>query len=317
MSTSATTSFLRLLWKTVTSVLLAYAVVFSVGMTALLIIAAVKVIEPIRQVKRLADHNPAETIYMKKARKRADDGDTLLHTFVELDSISPHLVKAVLAAEDDGFYTHPGIDLNAILRALEYNRRHNDIKHGASTISQQMAKNLFAGPRRTFARKYRELIYTLLMERYLGKDRILELYLNYAQWGEDIFGCEAAARHYYGTSSRHLSLSQACRLAAVLASPERLNPHYTKSTFLQKRLGVIANNLGLHHYIDDSTRAALTGTDTVTTDTVTTDTAMGDTAMGDTATTSGNATAVKQDTAVVVQTPPAATDTAGTGHSRE
>lgn len=265
-------AMVRLLWRVTKSIFVTYAVVFSVGLTIVLVVAAVKVTAPIRRVKHLRDHNPRATIYMKQYLRQADEHDSLLHTFVSLDSISPHLIKAVLAAEDHGFYTHPGVDLNAILRAFEHNRQHNEIRHGASTISQQMAKNLFLGPQRTFDRKYRELIYTFLMERYLGKDRILELYLNYAQWGDSIFGCEAAARHYYRKSCRDLSLTQSCRLAAVLASPERLSPHYTESSFLQKRLTVIANNLGLQRSINDSTRAALGGTDStsVSSDTDTT-----------------------------------------------
>jgi monofunctional biosynthetic peptidoglycan transglycosylase len=204
---------------------------------------------------------------MQKQRLRKNGkSDSLLHTFIELDSISPALIKAVLAAEDDGFFAHPGFDAAAIARAIEHNRRYNRHKRGASTITQQMAKNLFAGGEKTFKRKYEELAYAILMEWFLGKERILELYMNYAQWGENIFGCEAAAKHYYNKSSRHLSFAQAAHLAAVLAKPSRLSPHYTESSFMRKRLSVIANNLYLKKSIDTATWSALSTNDSSNTE---------------------------------------------------
>ena len=98
------------------------------------------------------------------------------------------------------------------------------------------------------------------MERYLGKERILELYLNYAQWGKNIFGCEAACQYYYKKSCRNLTRNESARLAAVLAMPAKLSPHNSKSAFMSKRLAVIANNLYLHKIIDDSAYFGMTGT---------------------------------------------------------
>lgn len=183
--------------------------------------------------------------------------------FFPLDSIPQTLIKAVLAAEDDGFYMHPGFDLVAILHAYEYNKSKNKFKRGASTITQQMAKNIFTGGEKSFSRKYNELAYTVLMEAILGKDRILELYLNYAQWGKNIFGCEAASHYYYKKSCKDLTITQCSRLAAVLAKPARLNPHSTKSILLQKRLKVIGNNLYYKKIIDDTTYVGLTGSDSL------------------------------------------------------
>ncbi len=218
---------------------------------------------PFREVLALKKYNPKQTAYMQQYKKKLIDSklpDTLVHSFISIDSISPYLKSAVLASEDDGFYTHPGFDIEAILSAYEYNKIHRKVKRGASTITQQLAKNLFLDNSRSFERKFKELVYTLLMEHYLGKDRIFELYLNYAQWGKNIFGCEAAARQYYKKGSKNLTRTEAARLAAVLAMPSRICPTNTQSLFIAKRIAVIANNLYLHGAIDDSGYINLTGT---------------------------------------------------------
>jgi monofunctional glycosyltransferase len=256
-------AFLRT-WKLIKAVFLAYAVFFTVTATIVLLWGFSMAIRPINEVKTLRNENPATTIVMRETKaglKAAKKSSLLLHAFVPLDSIAEHLVHAVLAAEDDGFYQHPGIDLQAIARAIDYNAEKNYNARGASTITQQMAKNLFTGAEKSFRRKYRELLYAFLMERYLGKDRILELYCNYAQWGDSIFGGEAAARHYFGKPASQLTLLESARLAAVLAMPERLNPHYTKSSFLQKRLFVIAENMYRRGHIGAQGYMALTGRD--------------------------------------------------------
>jgi monofunctional biosynthetic peptidoglycan transglycosylase len=238
---------------------IAYAVAFSIAGTIALYKAYDYIMTPVREVKALQQSNPHETLYMARYRESLGATDTLSQVFVPLDSISESLKRAVLAAEDDGFYTHPGFDIAAMLEAMEYNRINNGIKRGASTLTQQLAKNLFLTPERSFERKYKELMYTVLMEKFLGKKRILELYLNYAQWGKMIFGCEAASRHYYKKSCKNLTRMEAARLAAVLAKPEKVSPLNMNSTFIPKRIAVIANNLFLHHLIDDSGYTALTG----------------------------------------------------------
>lgn len=253
---------LKIIWKTFKAIVLAYAVLFSVAGTVAIVIAFNYCMTPLREVNRLKKHNPKETAYMTQYRKELAAShlpDTLQHRFIPFDSISPYLKSAVLAAEDDGFYTHPGFDIDAIISAYEYNKIRGKVKRGASTITQQLAKNLFLDDSRNFERKAKELAYTILMERYLGKERILELYLNYAQWGKNIFGCEAAAKQYYKKSSLSLTRTESARMAAVLAMPTRVCPTNSQSSFIVKRIAVIANNLYIHGVINDSGFLNLTG----------------------------------------------------------
>ncbi|MCU0608411.1 MAG: monofunctional biosynthetic peptidoglycan transglycosylase [Chitinispirillaceae bacterium] len=248
-----------LVWGVLKTLFIVYAVVFSIAGTVALYAAYCIVIKPFNEVKALRTTNPEASAFMARCKEKLAPGDTLRHRFVPIDSISLRLQDAVLAAEDDGFYTHPGFDIQAMLGAMEYNRSHNKVSRGASTITQQLAKNMFLTNQKNFERKARELVYTLLLEKYLGKRRILELYLNYAQWGTQIFGCEAAAQAYYRKSCRTLSLGESARLAAVLAMPGRISPNMANSVFIGRRIAVIANNLHLRHQIDDSGFTALTG----------------------------------------------------------
>ncbi len=251
------------LWHVVRFGLLSYAVVFAVVGTIALVRIGVFVYRPIREVRRLKHYNPTESAYMTDVRSHLRDSgqsDTLTHRFVPLDSISPHLIDAVIAAEDDAFYMHPGIDVAAIVSAAAYNRTHHKVRHGGSTITQQTAKNLFLDGDRTYRRKAIELAYAVLMEQILGKERILELYLNYAQWGPTLFGCEAAARKYFGKPAAEIGLYESMRMAATLARPERLTPHHTRSILMGKRLSTIAMNLYYRHRISDSTYYLFCGT---------------------------------------------------------
>jgi monofunctional biosynthetic peptidoglycan transglycosylase len=250
------------IWLTIKTLLLTYAVVFSIAGTALIIYGYGAITKPFREVKFLIKNNPAESEYMKLYRanlRLCKKPDTLFHRFVPIDSISRYLQHAVIASEDDGFYTHPGFDIEAMLAAAQYNRDKNRIARGASTITQQLAKNLFCDYEKSFLRKFKELGYTLLLEKYLSKDRILELYLNYAQWGDKIFGSEAASREYYKKSCARLTINEASRLAATLAMPNKLSPLNSKSGFVQKRIEVMANNLYRRRMIDDSDYTALCG----------------------------------------------------------
>lgn len=245
------------------TILITYSILFSIGSTILIFKGYKLVNAHLQEVITLKEINPPQTEYMKNYRKTLSEEnlpDTLIHKFIPLDSVSENLKTSVLAAEDDGFYIHPGIDLESIIEAIKHNRSQGTIKRGGSTITQQLAKNLFLSKKRNYNRKIKELGYALLMEHYLGKDRIFELYLNYAQWGKNIFGCEAAAEHYYNKSCSKLTLNEAARLAAILAMPSKLSPHNYKSSFMNKRLIVIANNLYLHKTISDSDYFSLTGT---------------------------------------------------------
>jgi monofunctional biosynthetic peptidoglycan transglycosylase len=152
---------------------------------------------------------------------------------VALKSIPEPVVRAVVIAEDARFFEHAGFDLAAIREAIEYNLQEGRFARGASTISQQTAKNLFLTPARDPLRKWHEAILTWAMERRLSKRRILELYLNIAEFGRGIYGVEAAARSYWNRPVARLNLDQAAGLAACLPSPRRNNPH-TRTRFYQR-----------------------------------------------------------------------------------
>ena len=142
---------------------------------------------------------------------------------VARDAIAPSLRRAVLAAEDDRFYLHFGFDLEEIQNALDRAKRGRRLR-GASTITQQVAKNLFLWEGRSFVRKGYEAYLTLVLELCLPKDRILDLYLNLAEWGDGVFGAEMAARTHFKKSAKRLTPMESARLAAILPSPRRWSP---------------------------------------------------------------------------------------------
>ncbi|MBM4135804.1 MAG: monofunctional biosynthetic peptidoglycan transglycosylase [Nitrospira sp.] len=178
-------------------------------------------------ISRLKKENPRKTSLMEyREREWQEKGIKYrIHKiWVPLARVSPYLVKAVLIAEDDKFWRHEGFDYKAIQKAMEKDIKARKFKLGGSTISQQLAKNLYLSPSKNPLRKIAEAIITWRMERVLSKKRILELYLNVVEWGEGIFGVEAASRHYYGKSSSELTPEEASRLAAVLPNPRKYNP---------------------------------------------------------------------------------------------
>ena len=154
---------------------------------------------------------------LRERNRRAE----LRHRFVPYERISPHLKRAVVAAEDARFLDHEGFDWEAIAQAHTKNERRGRIVAGASTISQQLAKNLFLSGERSWLRKAQEALITWMIERVMSKRRILELYLNYAEWGEGVFGAEAAALYHFGVPAAALSVEQSAWLAAILPSPRR------------------------------------------------------------------------------------------------
>ena len=176
--------------------LILYSAAFTIAASIVLYKGFIYVYDLYDSVESLKDAQPEMSKYMEALRD-SNPNVEIKHTFVPLDSISPYLQKAVIASEDAGFYFHPGFDVYAIAEALNANRISGKTKFGGSTITQQLAKNMFLSGERSWERKFKELAYALLMEHELGKDRILELYLNYAQWGKDIFGCYEACRTYY------------------------------------------------------------------------------------------------------------------------
>lgn len=179
-------------------------------------------------ISRLKKENPQKTSFMllrEREWKREGKKYHVQQQWVPLSQISPYLVKAVLIAEDDKFWSHEGFDYEAIRKAIEKDVKTKKFKLGGSTISQQLAKNLYLSPSKNPIRKIREAVLTWRMERVLTKRRILELYLNVAEWGDKgIFGIGSAARHYYGKSASELGPEEAARLAAVLPNPRRFNP---------------------------------------------------------------------------------------------
>ena len=176
--------------------------------------------------------NPSNTPVMQDTLNalRADDPDARLsHEWVPYDHISPNLKRAVIASEDSGFVDHDGVEWDAIRKAWSYNQRQAELgrtrRRGGSTITQQLAKNLFLSNSRNYLRKGQELILTYMIECVMSKRRILELYLNIAQWGTATFGAQAAARHYFRTDAARLSAAQAARLAAMLPNPAYYDQH--------------------------------------------------------------------------------------------
>jgi monofunctional biosynthetic peptidoglycan transglycosylase len=137
-----------------------------------------------------------------------------------VELISPHLQEAIVVAEDQHFFEHYGFDFEAIEKAIKYNRAHRKTK-GASTISQQVAKNVFLWPQRSWIRKGFEVYFTGLIEIFWSKERIMEVYLNIAEWGDGIYGAEAASQYYFRKSSRNLSQGEAAWLACVLPNPRK------------------------------------------------------------------------------------------------
>ncbi len=164
----------------------------------------------------------------------------LRHHWVPLSRISPYLIKAVIIAEDDKFWSHEGFDFEAIQKAMEKDIKTRKFKVGGSTISQQLAKNLYLTPSKSLIRKGKEAIITWRIEKTLTKKRIIEIYLNVVEWGEGIFGIEAAARHYFGKSASALGPEEAARLAVILPNPRKLSP-IGNSRYVATRAGVIQN----------------------------------------------------------------------------
>ncbi len=171
-----------------------------------------------------ATRAPATTALMEQRRAeaaRSGKAYRLDYRPVSLARISPRLLRAVVASEDASFFGHAGFDWDEIRNAAEQNWKAGRTVRGASTITQQLAKNLWLGTERSYLRKAREALLAVKLERSLSKRRILTLYLDVAEWGNGVFGAEAAARHWFGTSAHDLTIAQACVLAAMLPAPRR------------------------------------------------------------------------------------------------
>ncbi|WP_395645132.1 monofunctional biosynthetic peptidoglycan transglycosylase [Terricaulis sp.] len=170
--------------------------------------------------------------------KRAAEGETIRHYPISIDDMSPNIIRAVIAAEDGNFCTHDGFDVAAIQNAMQSNARGRRVR-GGSTVSQQTAKNLFLWPERSWIRKGFETYFTALIEFMWPKERIMEAYLNAAEWGDGNFGVEAAARARFNTSAKDLTPRQAALLAAVLPSPNRWRAD-APGPYVRRRAATIA-----------------------------------------------------------------------------
>ena len=178
-------------------------------------------------VRELASNPPEETSVMRQRDGEAREAGRRprrLQKTVPLRSISKNLIHAVLSAEDPNFFGHEGIDWDAVKESLETNLEKGRYARGGSTITQQLAKNIFFTTYKSLIRKAREAIVATWMERDLSKRQIIEIYLNVIEWGDGVYGCEAAARRYYGVSCASLDVYQAAGLAAMIPSPRRINP---------------------------------------------------------------------------------------------
>lgn len=183
------------------------------------------------------NHNPTTSAFMDDRlviMQNKDPKAKLQHKWVPYKNISGHLKRALIASEDAKFVDHEGFDWEGIQKAYEKNMARGRIVAGGSTISQQLAKNLFLSTKRTPWRKGEETLITLMLEAMMEKERIFEIYLNTIEWGNGIFGAEAAARHYYQISASQLSAEQAARLAAMVPNPRYYDSHREARGLLRK-----------------------------------------------------------------------------------
>lgn len=190
-------------------------------------------------------HDPTRTAFMQARLERLREKDpraALRHRWVPYHRISAQLKRAVVAAEDAKFVGHEGFDWEAIQKAMERNERKGAVVAGASTISQQLAKNLFLSGERSWLRKAQEAVITAMLETAMSKRRILEIYLNVAEWGEGVFGAEAAAQYHFGVSAGELNAEQGAWLAVILPSPRRYFRGYA-TPYLQRRVDTILERM--------------------------------------------------------------------------
>ncbi|HAH32884.1 MAG TPA: monofunctional biosynthetic peptidoglycan transglycosylase [Elusimicrobia bacterium] len=209
-------------------------------------------------VRTLKKQNPTVTSYMLiKERQAAAKGKKLSRNIIWTgwDGISENLKHAVLVAEDDNFYGHKGVDWESTWRAVKTDLKARRLARGGSTITQQVARNLYLSPSKNPLRKVKEILIARRLEKTLGKRRIFEIYLNVAEWGKGIYGAQAASTAYFGKNALELTPEEAAALAAALPSPRRYSP--TKGTrFMEKRKSQIVSRMRASGYLPDETEEA-------------------------------------------------------------
>jgi monofunctional biosynthetic peptidoglycan transglycosylase len=189
--------------------------------------------------------NPSTSAFMEEqlvVLQQKNPEAALRHQWVPYERISINLKRALIAAEDAKFLDHDGFDWEAIQKAYEKNLKKGKVVAGGSTISQQLAKNLFLSGRRTPWRKAEEAFITLMIENMMSKRRIFEIYLNIIEWGNGVFGAQAAARYYYGTTAANITPEQAARLAAMVPKP-RFYDKFRQTPLLERRTGIILERM--------------------------------------------------------------------------
>jgi monofunctional glycosyltransferase len=197
-------------------------------------------------VRVLRSQNPSTTAFIDlREREASSRGDTLrrVQRWVPYNRISPHLTRAVLVAEDGTFWRHDGVDYDQLRDAVEVSVERMEFVRGASTITQQLAKNLYLSPSKNPIRKLREFLIARRLEAELTKQRILELYLNVIEWGDGIWGADAAARSYFHKSASDLSPSESALLAAAISNPHTFNPAHP-SARLHRRQQMVMRRMG-------------------------------------------------------------------------
>jgi monofunctional biosynthetic peptidoglycan transglycosylase len=183
-------------------------------------------------IRRLRTENPQHTAFMGDVRRQVDQ------TWVPLTAISFNLQRAVIVAEDASFYQHHGVDFHELKESIKRNWQDGSFSRGFSTISMQLARNLFLSPNKEVRRKLKEIVIASLLELQLSKRRILELYLNVIEWGPGVYGAQAAAHYYFRESAAELSPEHAAFLASIIPSPTRLG-RQPFSPYVQERIETI------------------------------------------------------------------------------
>jgi monofunctional biosynthetic peptidoglycan transglycosylase len=187
------------------------------------------------------NHNPQSTSFMREQLSRLREKNPkaqLQHQWVPYHRISTHLKRAIIASEDANFAEHEGVDWEALQKAYEKNAKKGRVVRGGSTITQQLAKNLFLSGERSYVRKAQEMVITFMIEAVMDKRRIFEIYLNSVEWGAGVFGCEAASRKYFGAPAASLGPAEAARLAVMLPNPRFFGRHLD-SNYLSRRSALI------------------------------------------------------------------------------
>ena len=197
------------------------------------------------QVLWYAHYNPASSAVMREemaALRKANPRIALQHDWVPYERINDTLKRAVIASEDSNFIDNNGVEWDAMRDAWEYNQHQQELgrkaRRGGSTITQQLAKNLLLSNSRNYLRKGEELLVTFMIDRFMSKRRILEIYLNIAEWGTGVFGAQAAARHYYQIDAAQLGAYQAAKLAAMLPNPRYYDQH-RDTRYLEARAAIL------------------------------------------------------------------------------